>query len=123
MNKKTFSTSYLKDVKKFDKDTTKWIAKHSLPQLHNIILNAVIYAALAYIGVAVAQLARGIVDSAAYDHDAEKVMLFSAALVSVTLLQILLNIFSRIVSFNATSKLEISIKSHLFETILKKRLR
>ncbi len=120
MNKKTFSTSYLKDVKKFDKDTTKWIAKHSLPQLHNIILNAVIYAALAYIGVAIAQLARGIVDSAAYDHDAEKVLFFSAALVSVTLLQILLNVFSRIVSFNATSKLEISIKSHLFETILKK---
>lgn len=120
MGKEKFSTSYLKEVKKFDKETTKWIAKHSFPQLHNIILNAVIYAVLAYIGVAVAQLARGIVDSAAYDHDAKKVILFSAALISVTVFQIVLNVVSRVVSFNANAKLEISIKSHLFETIMKK---
>lgn len=120
MDKKKLSTSYLKEVKKFDKETTKWIAKHSLPQLHNIILNAVIYAVLAYIGVGVAQLARGIVDSAAYDHDANKVIFFSVALISATLFQIVLNIISRIVSFNANAKLEISIKSHLFETMMKK---
>lgn len=120
MKNDKFSTSYLKGMKNFDKDTTIWIAKHSLPQLHNIILNAVIYAVLAYIGVGVAQLARGIVDSAAYDHDAQKVIFYSLALVSVTVFQIILNVVSRVVSFNATSKLEISIKSHLFETILKK---
>lgn len=120
MRNKKMSDSYLKGLKNFDKDTTIWIAKHSLPQLGNIILNAVIYAALAYIGVATAQLARGIVDSAAYDRDVDKVVFFSVLLVSVTLFQVLLNILSRIVSFNARSKLEISIKSHLFETILKK---
>ena len=120
MKNERLSTSYLRGVKNFDKDTTIWIAKHSLPQLHNIILNAVIYAVLAYIGVGVAQLARGIVDSAAYDHDAQKVIFYSLALVSVTVFQIILNVVSRVVSFNATSKLEISIKSHLFETILKK---
>ncbi len=120
MKNERLSTSYLRGVKNFDKDTTIWIAKHSLPQLHNIILNAVIYAVLAYIGVGVAQLARGIVDSAAYDHDAQKVIFYSLALVSVTVFQIILNVVSRVVSFNATSKLEINIKSHLFETILKK---
>lgn len=114
------SNSYLRGMKNFDKKTTVWIAKHSKPQLVNIILIAVVYAILAYIGVLTAQLARGIVDSAAYDHDAGKVVFFSVLLISVTLFQVLLNIVSRIVSFNASAKLEISIKSHLFETILKK---
>lgn len=118
--KDNLSNSYLRGMKNFDKKTTVWIAKHSKPQLVNIILIAVVYAILAYIGVLTAQLARGIVDSAAYDHDAGKVVFFSVLLISVTLFQVLLNIVSRIVSFNASAKLEISIKSHLFETILKK---
>ena len=118
--KDNLSNSYLRGMKNFDKKTTVWIAKHSKPQLVNIILIAVVYAILAYIGVLTAQLARGIVDSAAYDHDAGKVVFFSVLLISVTLFQVLLNIVSRIVSFNASAKLEISIKSNLFETILKK---
>ena len=118
--KKNLSESYLSGMKNFDKETTFWIFKHAKPQLHNIILNAVIYAVLAYIGVLTAQLARGIVDSAAYDRSVQKVVFFSVLLVSVTLFQLLLNFVSRIVSFNASAKLEINIKSHLFETILKK---
>ena len=114
---KRFSNSYLRGLKNFDKETTVWIAKHASPQIGNIILNAVIYAVL---GVLTAQLARGIVDSAAYDHDVNKVIMFAVLLVSVTLFQILINLLSRVVSFNASSKLEISIKSHLFETIMKK---
>ncbi len=118
--RENLSDSYLSGMKNFDKKTTVWIAKHSKPQLGNIILTSVIYAVLAYIGVLTAQLARGIVDSAAYDHDSGKVVFFSALLISVTLFQVLLNIVSRIVSFNASAKLEISIKSHLFETMLQK---
>lgn len=118
--KKKFSDSYFRDVKNFDKKTTLWIARHARPQIGNILLNAVIYAVLGYVGVLTAQLARGIVDAAAYDHDANKVIFFSVLIVLVTLFQVSINMCSRIVAFNASSKLEISIKSHLFETIMKK---
>lgn len=114
------SGSYLKELKNFDKETTIWIIKNSRYQLPSILALTVIYALMAYSGVFMAQLARGIVDSAAYDHDVNKVIIFGVALFGVTVFQILLSITSRVTSFNASTKLEIHLKRKLFETMLKK---
>lgn len=118
--KEKLSGSYVKELKNFDRKTTMWIVRNSRYQILSVLLLAVIYGVMAYTGVFMAQLARGIVDSAAYDHDFNKVILFGAALLAVTVLQILLSIASRVTSFNASTKLEIHLKKRLFETMLKK---
>ncbi len=118
--KERLSKSYLNRIKNFDKETTLWIARNARPQLGNIILMTFLYGVMAYTGVAVAQLARGIVDSAAYDRDINKVIFYAALLIGVTVLQIVCNIISRITTFNAANKLEISIKTKLFDSMLKK---
>ncbi len=119
-NNERFSQSYLKGLKNFDKKTTLWIAKNAKPQLLNIFLLAVLDGLAAYAGVAMAQLARGIVDSAAYDKDVNKVVFFALLLVGLTVAQILISVAIRITSFNASAKMEIGIKSRLFSTMIRK---
>lgn len=118
--KEKLSGSYIRNLKNFDKDTTLWIVKNSRYQIFSVLLLALIYGLMAYSGVFIAQIARSIVDSAAYDHDAGKVVFFAAVLLAVTVIQVLLSIGSRITSFNASTKLEIHLKRKLFETMLKK---
>lgn len=119
-NNEKFSQSYLKGLKNFDKKTTLWIAKNAKPQLLNIILLAVLDGLAAYAGVAMAQLARHIVDSAAYDKDVNKVVFFALLLVGLTIAQVLISIAIRVTVFNASTKMEIGIKSRLFSTMIRK---
>jgi ATP-binding cassette subfamily B protein len=118
--KEKLSNSYLKELKNFDKETTLWIVKNSRHQAVSVLLLAVIYGVMAYCGVFIAQLARWIVDSAAYDKDFNKVIFFAAMLLLVTVFQVVLSVLSRVTSFNASTKLEIHLKRRLFETMLKK---
>lgn len=118
--KERLSHSYFKELKNFDKETTLWIVKNSRYQLLSVFLLALFYGLMAYSGVFLAQLARGIVDSAAYDHDVGKVVFFAVLLFGTTVFQILMGVLSRVTSFNASTKLEIHLKRGLFETMLKK---
>lgn len=118
--KQKLSSSYLKELKNFDKETTLWILKNARPQLWNILLLCVIFGVMAYCGVLVADFARGIVDSAAYDKDMGKVTFYAVLLVALTLFQLFIKVLSNVTVFNVNTKLEISIKSKLFETMLKK---
>ncbi len=115
-----FSKNYISKIREFDKETTLWICRNSKPQLVNIILMTVLFGVMAYSGVLVAQLAREIVDCAAYSHDINGVIFYAVLLITVTLLQVGISILSRITSFNASNKLEIHIKSKLFESMLRK---
>lgn len=115
-----FSSPYLKDLKNFDKKTTLWILKSSRSQLFNIILLSVLYSVIAYTGVLMAQLARGIVDSAAYEHSAEGVIFFGCAVLGLTIFQVVLRILSSVTDFNINAKLEIAIKTKLFNCMLNK---
>lgn len=114
------STSYFKELKNFDKETTMWIVKNSRSQLFNIILLAVLYSVMAYSGVLMAQLSRGIVDSAAYERNWNGVIFFGLLLLLLTLFQVALRILSNITNFNINAKLEIALKTKLFNTMLKK---
>ncbi len=117
---KRFSKSYLKEIRNFDKKTTAWILRNTKAQLGYVVLLGILSALIAYAGVAMAQLARGIVDSAAYDRDMNKVIIYAVALLALTMTQIGMGVFNNVMSFNANAKLEIVLKSKLFETMIKK---
>ena len=94
--------------------------RNTKAQLGYVVLLGILSALIAYAGVAMAQLARGIVDSAAYDRDMNKVIIYAVALLALTMTQIGMGVFNNVMSFNANAKLEIALKSKLFETMIKK---
>lgn len=120
MEKEKLSQSYLKGLKNFDKETTFWILRNARPLVWSIILLAVLNGLAAYAGVAMAMLARGIVDSAAYDRDVNKVIFYALLLVGLTAAQIIISVSLRVTSFNVNAKMEIGIKSRLFSTMIRK---
>ena len=120
MEREKLSQSYLKGLRNFDKKTTLWILKNAKPQLLSIVLLAVLNGLSAYAGVAMAQLARHIVDSAAYDKDVNMVIFYALLLVGLTAAQIIISVSLRVTSFNVNTKMEIGIKSRLFDTMIRK---
>ena len=92
-----------------DSETNKWIFKKARPQILSIILMSVIYGAMAYLGVAVATLSRGIVDSAV-NTNVGGILFYAVILVSLTVAQLVIRILSRVLTFNVSAKLEIRMK-------------
>lgn len=103
-----------------DSETNKWIIKNAKPQVINIIVISVIYAVMAYLGVAVATLSRGIVDSAV-NSDIGGIVYYAVILVSLTVGQLIIRIDSKVVNFNIQAKLEMSIKQSIFNSIIRKK--
>ena len=103
-----------------DSETNKWIFKKARPQIFSIILMSVIYGAMAYLGVAVATLSRGIVDSAV-NTNVGGIVFYAVILVSLTVAQLVIRILSRVLTFNVSAKLEIRMKQDLFNHIIRKK--
>lgn len=103
-----------------DSETNKWIIKNAKPQVINIIVISVIYAVMAYLGVTVATLSRGIVDSAV-NSDIGGIVYYAVILVSLTVGQLIIRIVSKVVNFNIQAKLEMSIKQSIFNSIIRKK--
>lgn len=103
-----------------DSETNKWIIKNAKPQVINIIVISVIYAVMAYLGVTVATLSRGIVDSAV-NSDIGGIVYYAVILVSLTVGQLIIRIVSKVVNFNIQAKLEMSIKQSIFKSIIRKK--
>ncbi len=103
-----------------DSETNKWIIKNAKPQVINIIVISVIYAVMAYLGVAVATLSRGIVDSAV-NSDIGGIVYYAVILVLLTVGQLIIRIVSKVVNFNIQAKLEMSIKQSIFNSIIRKK--
>ncbi|WP_405352700.1 ABC transporter ATP-binding protein [Ruminococcus sp.] len=103
-----------------DSETNKWIVKNAKPQVINIIIISVIYAAMAYLGVVVATLSRGIVDSAV-NSDIGGIVYYAIILVSLTVGQLIIRIVSKVLNFNIQAKLEMSIKQSIFNSIIRKK--
>lgn len=106
--------------KMLDSDTNKWIIKKARPQLLSIVIISIIFGGMAYLGVAVATLSRGIVDSAV-NSDIGGIVFYAVILVSLTVAQLVVRIVSRVLDFNISAKLEISMKQSLFESIIRKK--
>ena len=103
-----------------DSETNKWIVKKAKPQVFGIIIMSVIFGGMAYLGVAVATLSRGIVDSAV-NSDVGGIVYFAIILISLTIAQLVIRIISKVLTFNVSSKLEISIKQDIFDNIIRKK--
>ena len=103
-----------------DSETNKWIFKKARPQIFSIILMSVIYGAMAYLGVTVATLSRGIVDSAV-NTNVGGIVFYAVILVSLTVAQLVIRILSRVLTFNVSAKLEIRMKQDLFNHIIRKK--
>lgn len=106
-------------MKKSDRNTLFWIFKCSKPQIVNIFLITVFYAFIAVIGVLLSIVTKYLIDSAV-SKNFNFIVTFSIILISLILLQIVLNVVCRVIIFNINAKLEISIKTNLFKNILKK---
>lgn len=113
--------SYGKAEKILDSETNKWIVKKAKPQVFGIIIMSVIFGGMAYLGVAVATLSRGIVDSAV-NSDVGGIVYFAIILISLTIAQLVIRIISKVLTFNVSSKLEISIKQDIFDNIIRKNI-
>ena len=103
-----------------DSETNKWIVKKAKPQVFGIIIMSVIFGGMAYLGVAVDTLSRGIVDSAV-NSDVGGIVYFAIILISLTIAQLVIRIISKVLTFNVSSKLEISIKQDIFDNIIRKK--
>ncbi|MGN0499903.1 MAG: ABC transporter ATP-binding protein [Ruminococcus sp.] len=103
-----------------DSDTNKWIIKKARPQLLSIVIISIIFGSMAYLGVAVATLSRGIVDSAV-NSDIGGIVFYAVILVSLTVAQLAVRIVSKVLDFNISAKLEISMKQSLFDSIIRKK--
>jgi len=103
-----------------DSETNKWIVKKAKPQVFGIIIMSVIFGGMAYLGVAVATLSRGIVDSAV-NSDVGGIVYFAIILISLTVAQLVIRIISKVLTFNVSSKLEIYLKQDIFDNIIRKK--
>ena len=103
-----------------DSNVNKWIIKKARPQLLSIVIISIIFGGMAYLGVAVASLSRGIVDSAV-NSDIGGIVFYAVILVSLTVAQLAVRIVSRVLDFNISAKLEISMKQSLFDSIIRKK--
>lgn len=112
-------------ISKNNKSALKWILKNSKAQTANIILLVIFYALYSFIGVYTALISKELVDSAVLvaksgTEDMSGVIFYAVFFLVAIVLQLLLRVMSNRFAFRAASKLEISLKNHLFSEIIKK---
>ena len=94
--------------------------RSSKPQLFNIILLAVVYGANAFIGVYNTVFARDLVNSAVAGEDFGKVVYYGAMYLGITVFQIVTLVLSRNFVFKVAYKMEMSMRSSLFRSMMDK---
>lgn len=108
---------------KNQKSALGWILRSSRPQLINIIFLAIVYGLNAFIGVYNTVFARNLVDAAvngAHGGSLNEVIRYGLYYLSITVLQIVTLIFARNFVFKISAKLDMSMKSSLFHSMMVK---
>ena len=98
----------------------RWIIHSSRPQLFHIILLAVIYGLNAFIGVYNTAFARDLVNAAAAGDDLSLVIRCALIYFGITAAQIITLILARDLAFRISAKLEMSMKTTLFASMMNK---
>ncbi len=106
-------------MKKANKSALRWILANAKTRAGAIIAMALIYAFLAFLGVFLSVLAKTLIDSAVAG-DLNRVIITSFIIVSCVVMIILLNLYTRVLSFKISTKLEITLKTNLFKKLIKK---
>ena len=97
-----------------------WIVHSSRPQLFNIILLTVFYAVNAFIGVYNTTFARDLVNAAVSGEDISRVLYYGLLYFGITVLQLAALVLSRNTPFKVGAKLEISMQTKLFSSMMNK---
>lgn len=107
-------------MKKRRKGALRWIINSSKPQLFNIVFLAVVYGLNAFVGVYNTVFARHLVDAATKQHDMDAVIHYGLLYLGVTLFQIVTLILARNFVFKVSAKMELTMKSKLFNDMMQK---
>ena len=105
------------------KGALRWIILNSKPQLHNIILLAIVYGVNAFIGVYNTVYARDLVNAAVKGVNGGKlddVIRYGLLYMGITVVQIVTLVLARNYIFKVSTKLGMHMESELFHSMLKK---
>ena len=108
-------------MSKKHKSALSWIIRSSRPQFVNIILLAIVYGVNAFIGVYNTEYARELVDAAvngAKGGSFDEVIRYGLLYFGVTVIQIVTLILARNFGFKVSARLDMSMKSDLFYTMM-----
>ena len=105
---------------KKNKSAQRWIFNSAKPQLLNITILAVIYAANAFIGVYNTVFARDLVNAAVAGSDFNLVLYYAGMYLGITVVEIATIIIANQLNFKVSNKLEMSMKLSLFRSIMNK---
>ena len=110
-------------MSKKQKSALSWMINSSRPQFINIIILAVVYGVNAFIGVYNTENARDLVDAAVKGVSGgsfDDVVRYGLLYFGITVIQIVTLILARHFGFKVSAKLDMSIKSNLFHSMMMK---
>lgn len=102
------------------KSALSWIIQSSRPQYINIFILVIVYGVNAFIGVYNTEFARQLVDAAVKGNSVDEVIQYALLYLGITVIQIVTLIMARNHGFKVSAKLDMSIKSKLFHSMLLK---
>ena len=102
------------------KSALSWIIQSSRPQFINIFILVIVYGVNAFIGVYNTEFARQLVDAAVKGDSVDEVIRYALLYLGITVIQIVTLIMARNHGFKVSAKLDMSIKSNLFHSMLLK---
>ncbi len=102
-----------------DMKTVKWLYRISRKHIKSVLIYSVLSAVLSVVGVLTAFGTKNIVNGAV-DKDLELLKYGALILVAILTVQVTVKILSRNIFERAKAKIEIKIKLHMFENVLKK---
>ena len=102
------------------KSALSWIIQSSRPQFINIFILVIVYGVNAFIGVYNTEFARQLVDAAVKGDSVDEVIRYALLYLGITVIQIVTLIMARNHGFKVSAKLDMSIKSKLFHSMLLK---
>ncbi|MDE6768069.1 MAG: ABC transporter ATP-binding protein, partial [Eubacterium sp.] len=109
-----------KKVNKSDKAVLKWILRICKSQIPTLIFLIAVNVIHGITSVMFANFSKRVIDGATIIQDANYVVKFALALLGVVLLQMTLSIMRSCVSERCKGRLEIILKRHLLDVIIKK---
>lgn len=108
------------NVNKSDGAVIKWIVKTCKSQMPTLIFLIIVNIIHGVTSVAFANFSKNVIDGATIHHDMNYIVKFALALLGVVLLQMTLSITRSCVSERCKGRLDIIIKRHLLDVIMKK---
>lgn len=102
------------------KSALRWIMHSSRQQLFNIVFLAIVYGLNAFIGVYNTVFAKKLVDAATKGHDMDAVVYYGLLYLGITVVQLVTLVLARNYVFKISAKLEMSMKSKLFQDMMEK---